>query len=97
MSFKIHMYVEVFKYNFYYDFAEFTSRYLNRKKSDDGAQMSFKVIQHKFSMCLINYQSPWSEEVKLSDKCPAYIMHIYSHSFHSAQPSRLLCAVRDVQ
>ena len=47
VSFKIHMYVEVFKYNFYYDFAEFTSRYLNRKKSDDGAEMSFKVIQHK--------------------------------------------------
>lgn len=84
VSFKIHMYVEVFKYNFYYDFAEFTSRYLKRMKSDDGAQMSFKVIQHKFSMYLINYQSPWSEEVKLSNECPAYIMHIYNHSFHSS-------------
>lgn len=91
MSFKIHMYVDVFKY---YDFAEFISkRYLKRMKSDDGAQklMSFKVIQHKFSIFLINYQSPWSEEVKLSDKCPAYIMHIYSHSFHS---SHLDCYVQ---
>ena len=91
VSFKIHMYVEVFKYNFYNDFAEFISRYLKRMKSDDRAQMSFEVIQHKFSMCLINYQSPWSEEVKLSDKCPAYIMHIYSQSFHS---SHLDCYVQ---
>ena len=91
VSFKIHMYVEVFKYNFHYHFAEFTSTYLKRMKSDDRAQMSFKVIQHKFSMGLINYQSPWSEEVKLSNKCPAYIMHIYSHSFHS---SHLDCYVQ---
>lgn len=29
---------------------------------------------------LINYQSLWSEEVKLSDKCTAYIMHINNFS-----------------
>lgn len=63
-----------------YDFAEFTSRCLQSMKSGDGAQMSFKVIQHKFSMLLINYQSPWSEEVKLSNKCTAFIMQINNFS-----------------